>query len=153
MDEQSASANTGLTSLAAKATNLAMELDKLQFTCGHESTAQDISNITEELMLLEKVLNGLNQAISSKQEQYTRAFDEDLAEICNHLGGIFDDISDCCTEMHKADGLNTKSVGWLRKKRYVSKLQKHLQANKTTLVVMRTVLHHGKEYGMQKSVF
>jgi hypothetical protein len=52
--------------------------------------------------------------------------------------------------MQKADGPNGSAVGWLHKKRYVGKLQKHLKANKTTLIVMRTVLHHGKEYGMQK---
>ena len=84
MDEQSASGTADLTSLAARAAILASELDILQFICGQESTQTDISNVAQELSLLAKVLTGLNQAVTPKREQYTMAFDEDLAEILNH---------------------------------------------------------------------
>jgi hypothetical protein len=139
-----------LMSLAYQAETLSRGLNKLRQECGHETTSTDISHVAEELMLLSAELNGLDKAVASNKEQYTTAFNEDLAEIYRHLGGIFDDISDCCREMQKVDGPRKSSMGWLHKKRYLKKLQDHLLANKTTLVIMRTVLHHGKDYGTYK---
>ena len=139
-----------LTSLAVQANTLSTNLDELRQQCGHDSTSTDISDAAEELQSLSKELADLDAAVEANKELYTDAFNQDLAEIKFHLEGIFEDISDCCREMQKADGLHASAVGWLTKKRYVKKLQKHLEANKTTLIVMRTVLHHGKEYGMPK---
>ena len=139
-----------LASLAVQADALSTNLNKLQQQCGHDSTSADISNAAEELQLLSNELVGLDAAVESNKELYTDAFSQDLAEIKVQLECIFEDISDCCSEMQKADGLHGSAVGWLTKKRYVQKLQKHLEANKTMLIVMRTVLHHGKAYGMQK---
>ena len=141
---------TDLESLAIQADALYINLNKLQQLCGHESVSTDISDAAVELKLLAAELSSLDAAVKPYAELYTDAFGQDLAEICAHLAGIFEDIDDCCREMQKANGLNTSAVGWLAKKRYVKKLQKHLEANKTTLIVMRTVLHHGKEYGMYK---
>ncbi|KAJ9606987.1 hypothetical protein H2200_008998 [Cladophialophora chaetospira] len=141
-----------LTGLAVQATALSANLNKLRQQCGHESTSADISNVAGELHSLSKELIDLYAAVGANKLLYTDAFNQDLAEIKAHLEGIFEDISDCCKEMQKANDLHASAVGWLTKKRYVKKLQKHLEANKTTLVVMRTVLHHGKEYGMQKQV-
>ncbi|EXJ90533.1 hypothetical protein A1O1_03636 [Capronia coronata CBS 617.96] len=137
--------------LADHAETLCRGLRKLRHDCGHESTSIDIANVAGELMLLATELRTLDRAVNAHKEQYTQAFDEDLEEIRAHLTGIFEDIADCCREMQKADGPGKSTVGWLQKKRYVSKLQKHLEANKTALVVMRTVLHHGKVYGTQNS--
>ncbi|KIW91825.1 uncharacterized protein Z519_07795 [Cladophialophora bantiana CBS 173.52] len=147
----SAEETAGLRSLAIQAEALSSSLNKLRLHCGHESTSLDIANATEELKLLMGELNSLDSAVKVNKELYTEAFGEDLGEIRAHLGGIFEDIADCCKEMQKADGPNTSAVGWLTKKRYVRKLQKHLEVNKTTLIVMRTVLHHGKEYGTHNS--
>jgi len=143
---------TDLRSLALRAQTLSNTLDQLRQQCGHESTSSDIATAIEELKLLAAELHSLDSAVSANRELYTKAFGEDLEEIRAHLGGIFEDIEDCCKEMQKADGPNTSAVGWLTKKRYVRKLQKHLEVNKTTLIVMRTVLHHGKEYGTYKLV-
>ncbi|OQU95441.1 hypothetical protein CLAIMM_01646 [Cladophialophora immunda] len=142
---------TDLRNLAVRAQTLSSTLDNLRQHCGHESTSSDIATATEELKLLAAELHSLDSAVSANKELYTDAFGEDLGEIRAHLGGIFEDIADCCKEMQKADGPNTSAVGWLTKKRYVRKLQKHLEVNKTTLIVMRTVLHHGKEYGTHNS--
>ncbi|OAP59976.1 hypothetical protein AYL99_04978 [Fonsecaea erecta] len=142
---------TDLRSLALRAQELSVTLDQLRQQCGHESTSSDIANVIGELKLLAAELHSLDSAVTANKELYTKAFREDLGEIRAHLGGIFEDIADCCTEMQKVDGPKTSAVGWLTKKRYVRKLQRHLEANKTTLVVMRTVLHHGKEYGTHNS--
>ncbi len=139
-----------LASLAVQADLLSINLDKLRHQCGHDSTSADISTASLELKLLSNEFIGLDTAVEANKELYTDAFSQDLAEIKVHLECIFEDIADCCNEMQKADGLHTSAVGWLTKKRYVKKLQKHLEANKTTLIVMRTVLHHGKAYGMHK---
>ncbi|EXJ58077.1 hypothetical protein A1O7_05501 [Cladophialophora yegresii CBS 114405] len=142
---------TGLVKLAVQADSLSDDLNEQRQHCGHDSTSTEISNAADELKLLANELQSLDAAVKANKDLYTEAFGEDLAEVQNHLGGIFEDIADCCQEMQKANGLNTSAVGWLAKKRYVKKLQKHLEANKTTLIVMRTVLHHGKEYGMHNS--
>ncbi|KIW81081.1 hypothetical protein Z517_04104 [Fonsecaea pedrosoi CBS 271.37] len=147
----SAEATTDLRSLALRAQTLSSTLDTLRKHCGHESTSSDIATVIEELKLLASELHSLDSAVQANKELYTEAFGEDLGEIRAHLRGIFEDIADCCKEMQKADGPNTSAVGWLTKKRYVRKLQKHLEVNKTTLIVMRTVLHHGKEYGTYNS--
>ncbi|KAH0831590.1 hypothetical protein FOPE_02832 [Fonsecaea pedrosoi] len=147
----SAEATTDLRSLALRAQTLLSTLDTLRKHCGHESTSSDIATVIEELKLLASELHSLDSAVHANKELYTEAFGEDLGEIRAHLRGIFEDIADCCKEMQKADGPNTSAVGWLTKKRYVRKLQKHLEVNKTTLIVMRTVLHHGKEYGTYNS--
>lgn len=141
---------TSLSASATEAVHLSAQLNSLQLTCGHESTSQDISKVAQELLLLSDELYVLDKDVGSNQDQYTTAFHQDLAEILLHLQGIFEDISDCCLAMRKADNPSLGAVTWLHKKRYVNKLQKHLAANKTTLVVMRTVLHHGKDYGKQK---
>lgn len=141
---------TSLSASASEAVHLSAQLNSLQLTCGHESTSQDISKVAQELLLLSDELYVLDKDLGSNQDQYTTAFHQDLAEILLHLQGIFEDISDCCLAMRKADNPSLGAVTWLHKKRHVNKLQKHLAANKTTLVVMRTVLHHGKDYGKQK---
>ncbi|KEF59771.1 uncharacterized protein A1O9_04619 [Exophiala aquamarina CBS 119918] len=140
-----------LASLAALATSLSAELNGLQLTCGHESTAMDIQAVSKELILLADELSSLDQALRTNADQYTSAFYEDLAEIVTHLRQIFDDVFDCAKAMRKSDTPDVNAVGWLHKKRHVHKLQKHLAANKTTLTVMRTVIRHGKDYGTQTS--
>lgn len=149
MDDQPTS-KPDLGVLADRAVSLSAELNGLQFTCGHESTATDILTVSKELILLSDELSGLEKAVDCHVEQYTTVFHQDLAEILVHLHGILDDVFDCATAMRKSDSPELSAVGWLHKKRYVNKLQKHLAASKTTLTVMRTVIRHGKDYGTQK---
>lgn len=146
MEDQSTT-KPDLADLATLATNLSAELNGLQLTCGHESTATDIQAVSKELILLADEISSLDQALNANGDQYTSAFYQDLAEIVTHLHGIFDDVFDCAKAMRKTDSPGVNAVGWLHKKRYVHKLQKHLAANKTTLTVMRTVIRHGKDYG------
>lgn len=152
MSEPDGRNNVDLDRLAHSAMALSALLNGLQLTCGHDSTSAEISQAARELTLLADELSDLDKAISTNEAQYTSAFHEDLSEIHNHLDSIFEDISDCCIAMQKADGPNVTAVGWLHKKRYVHKLQKHLAANKTTLLVMQTVIRHGKDYGTHKYV-
>lgn len=142
--------NPDLGLLAKRAGSLSAELNGLQLTCGHETTAEDIQAVSKELVLLSDEISNLEKAVNYHAEQYTTAFHEDLAEILTHLHGILDDVFDCATAMRKSDRPDLNAIGWLHKKRYVNKLQKHLAASKTTLTVMRTVIRHGKDYGTQK---
>ncbi|KAK5324200.1 hypothetical protein LTR20_008114 [Exophiala xenobiotica] len=140
-----------LTCLACHAEALSTGLNALRSKCGHQATSSEIFEAAEELMLLSSELMGLDMAIKTNKDQYTEAFEEDLKEIYHHLQGIFEDIEDCCREMQKADRIGATSVGWLHRKPHVKRLRRHLEANKSTLIVMRTVLHHGTEYGSQSS--
>lgn len=152
MADPQATTQPDLTYLSKHAEVLASCLNKQQSECGHQSTSVEISQVAAELRLLADELNSLNEALHANQEQYTSVFREDLREIYNHLEGIFEDTEDCCREMQKADQVGTTTLGWLHRKPYVKKLRKHLEANKSTLVVMRTVLHHGTGYGLQRYI-
>lgn len=135
-------------SLAGRAAELSTNLYSLGERCGHDQTSNDISNIAGELALLSTTLWRLHEAMAFNSGAYTTAFNDDLNEITSELTLLFDEIGECCAEMQKKD--TPGAVGWFFKKGWVSKLQKHLEALKTTLVVMRTVLHHGKDYGIHK---
>jgi hypothetical protein len=137
-------------SLAGRAAQLSTGLYTLRESCGHEETSNDIANIAGELALLSTTLWRLHESMAADSRAYTSAFDDDLKEITSELTLLFDEIEECCTEMHKSDAPNTTAVGWFFKRGRVSRLQKHLAALKTTLVVMRTVLYHGKDYGAMK---
>ncbi|KAK6383804.1 hypothetical protein LTS17_003096 [Exophiala oligosperma] len=151
MDVLQEASQADLVYLSKHAEVLAAGLNKQQSECGHQSTSVEISQVAAELRLLSEELNNLWKAIDVKQEQYTNVFREDLWEMHNNLEGIFEDVEDCCREMQKADQIEATALGWLHRRPYVKKLRKHLEANKTTLIVMRTVLHHGTEYGLQSS--
>ncbi|KAK6378668.1 hypothetical protein LTR64_002058 [Lithohypha guttulata] len=135
--------------LAGQAASLSSELYALQETCHHETTAGEISTIADELARLSTTLWHLNDAINVDPTQYTAAFNEDLKEITNELTCIFEEISECCAGLMA--GSNVSAVSWFFKKGRVTRLLKHLEALKGTLVVMRTVLWHGKDYGTHKS--
>lgn len=131
--------------LAGQAASLSSESYGLQETCQHETTAGEISTIADELARLSTTLWHLNDAINVDPTQYTAAFNEDLKEIINELTCIFEEISECCAGLMA--GSNVSAVSWFFKKGRVTRLLKHLEALKGTLVVMRTVLWHGKDYG------
>lgn len=143
---------TPAVSLAGRAAELSTSLFSLGERCGHNQTSGDISNIAGELSLLSTTLWRLHEAMVITPDEYTTAFHDDLGEISFELALVFDEVDECCTAMQKSDTPTTTTVGWFFKKGRVRKLQTHLEALKTTLVVMKTVLHHGKEYGVQKYV-
>lgn len=136
--------------LAGRAAGLSSELCAVQQTCGH--TGDDVKCVASEVTMLAATLWSLHEAMTEGPNRYTESFNQDLAEITLELNIVFEEISECCGELQKADPTSGNAVSWLFRKSKVHHLQKHLQALKTTLVVMRTVLHHGKEYGTQKSV-
>lgn len=144
--------DTPAVALAGRAAELSTNLYTLGEHCGHDQTTSDISNISGEVALLSTTLWRLHEAMVLNSDAYTTAFNEDLDEITSELTLLFDEISECCSEMSKSDTPTTTTAGWFFKKGRVSRLHKHLEALKTTLVVMRTVLHHGKEYGVQTYV-
>ena len=140
-----------LAPVALQAAELANDLNTLGDRCEHEGTRKEIANIAGETLLLCSTLWRLHEALeaNSNEDNYTAAFSQDLDEITSELKLVFDEIGECCQEMQKADAPGGK-VPWFFKRGRVARLQKHLEALKTTLVVMRTVLHHGKEYGVQR---
>ncbi len=133
--------------LAGRAADLSSELSAVQQRCGHIST--DVQIVANEIAMLAATLWRLNEAMMDDPKRYTESFNQDLAEIALELKIVFEEISECCEELQKADPTSGNAISWLFKKSKVHHLQKHLEALKTTLVVMRTVLHHGKEYGTQ----
>ena len=136
--------------LACLAADLSATLSSLQEKCGHDTTSNDISNIATELALLSQSLWRLHEAIAADAEQYTESFNQDLAEITKELRMVFEEIADCCEALQHADGERAGAVAWMFKKGRVHKLQKHLEALKSTIVVMRIVIWHGKDYGTHK---
>ena len=142
--------DAGPVALAGRAAELSTSLYGLGERCGHDQTSSDISNIAGELALLSTTLWRLHEAMAVNPDAYTTAFNDDLGEITTELTLLFDEVGECSAEMQKSDSPNTTAVGGFFKKGRVSNLQKHLEALKTTLVVMRTVVHHGKDYGVQK---
>jgi len=135
--------------LAGQAASLSRELYAVQEKCQHQSTGGEISTIADELARLSTTLWHLNDAINADPTQYTDAFNEDLKEITTELTSVFEEISECCAGLQMADS-NVSVVAWFFKKGRVARLLKHLEALKGTLVVMRTVLWHGKDYGTHK---
>ena len=114
----------------------------------HDAISNDICNISGELTLLSTTLCRLHEAMTANKSSYTESFRQDLEEIAVELGMVFEEVDECCVELQKSDA-SSSSTGWFFKKGRTARLQKHLEALKTTVVVMRTVLHHGKEYGVQ----
>ena len=139
--------------LAAQASELSQRLYSLKDTCGHDETSNDIAAIADELVRLSTTLFQLHAAVKIDGSRYTKEFFDDLQEIEKELRLVSCEIAECCTELQRADPApRATPVPWFFKKGRVSRLQKHLHALKTTLTVMKTVLQHGTEYGMQSSV-
>ena len=138
--------------LASRAADLSISLYALGKHCKHEQTASDISEIADELNLLSVTVQRLNEAMTSNATAYTAAFNDDLGEITSELTLLFDEVQECCTAMQQSDTPDTTAVAWFFRKGRVHRLKQHLETLKTTLIVMRTVLYHGKEYGLHKYV-
>lgn len=134
------------TRLARQAAALSEQLHGVREGFRHEATGEEISSIAEELIRLSTTLWHLDDAINADPTQYTEAFNEDLEEITRELSCVFDEISECCASLQAADS-NVTTVSWFFKKGRVSRLLKHLDALKGTLLLMRLVLWHGKDYG------
>ena len=142
--------DTVTATLAGRAATLSTTLYAVSERCGHDTVVTEISGVADELILISTTLWRLHEAVAVEEKSYTAAFKTDLEEITTELGLLFDEIEECGTELQKADSGPGNAVAWFFKKGRVTKLQKHLEALKTTLVVMRTVLYHGKDYGTYK---
>ncbi|RMZ92313.1 hypothetical protein DV736_g445, partial [Chaetothyriales sp. CBS 134916] len=138
-----------LAPLARCAAELSRSLATLGQQCEHTDTHSGIMDIANETLRLSSTLWRLREAVDIHKDQYTDAFSQDLKEISSELQLVCDEIAEGCVQMQKMD--TPGPLPWFFKKGRVSKLQKHLVALKTTLVVMRTVLHHSKNYGRHNS--
>ena len=136
-----------IVSLAGRAADLSKELDAIQESCGH--TRANVESVANEIAMLGDILCHLHEAMDKSPAQFTESFNQDLAEIILELKTVFEEISECSQELQKADSTSGNGISWLFRRPKVHLLQKHLEALKTTLVVMRTVLHHSEEYGLQ----
>lgn len=139
----------GTARLADDAALLSTRLSTLRANCHHQKITAEILTISDELAKLSSTLWELNDAIDADPAQYTNAFNEDLEEISKELRSMLEEISECCETLRLADS-NSSSVAWFFKKGRVARLLQHLEALKGTLLVMRTVLWHGKEYGTHR---
>lgn len=135
--------------LGARAAVLATELNHLTEQVGHELITADLTNISGEMALLSTTLCRLHEAMIANESAYTAAFRQDLEEITNELYLIFEEVEECSVQLQKADPSSYNSVRWFFRKGRATRLQSHLEALKSTIIVIRTVLHHGKDYGTQ----
>ena len=137
-------------SIAGRAADLSSDLHTVPSTCGHDDVKSDIEAIAVELAALSSALWRLHEALLEDPHCYTESFRQDLSEILSELRLIFEDTHECCLELQKADDERNSAMKWLFKRKSAQNLQKHLDALMTTLVVMRTVLVHGKHFVLQK---
>lgn len=138
-----------LVGLAGRAAELSNNLFLAGETANHTGT--DIESMANEISILSAVLWRLHEEIIKDLYRFTESFMEDLDEINRELAAIFEEIADVVAEMRKVDSHQQGTFKGLFKKSKLAHLQRHLEALKTTLVVMRTILQHGKEYGTQRS--
>lgn len=132
--------------LAEVASSVELGLRNIEKNCKHEPTCSKVKLIADECLNLYSTLHELDSAIKNDPDQYTSAFNQDLDEISAELHEIFEEIQSC-TNTLAGTNCDPSSVGWFFKRGRVGSLLKHLETLKGTLVVMRLVLQHGKEYG------
>lgn len=132
--------------LAHDASSLSADLTTLLTACHHNETNTELLAISKELAQLSGTLEDLDNAVDADPAQYTHAFQEDLKEITDELIAVFAELQDCCTKLG-AMTVDVSGVAWFFKKGRVARLIQHLKALRGTLLVMRTVLWHGKNYG------
>lgn len=130
--------------LATQAANLSSKIYSIEDTTKQSSTG--LESIASEIAVLSAVLWRLHEAMTMDPARYTKLFQEDLGEIVQELKLVFEEIGVVADELEKQDGGQTGAVRRFFKKGKIQYLQKHLEALKTTLAVMRTVLQHGCEY-------
>lgn len=134
---------------AARAMELSADLSALLVHCGHSSTIFDICVVGHELSSIATTLQSLHTALATDCTRYTSSFLEDLAEIVSDLSTVIEETFECCAALQKADNVTTSAGIYFLKKHKISHLRKHLTALATTLVVMETVVEHGKEHLME----
>lgn len=140
--------------LATQASDLSSKLHAIDESV--KRSAADVESIANEIAILSAVLWRLHETMTFDPRRYTESFQQDLEEITSELKLVFEEIFDVVTELEKEDGLHDGVVKRLLKKGKVRYLQKHLEALKTTLAVMKTVLQHGCEYspdGPRQDIF
>lgn len=137
-----------LVSLGEISARLSSALYELEEKCKHDAVSAEISTVADELARMSTTLWQLHKTTSAAPDQYTPAFKDDLHEILGELNLLFDEINGCCADMQKIDAENR--IPWLFKKSRVFHFFKYLEALKSTLVVMRIVLGHGKDVGTHR---
>lgn len=135
--------------LTHDASSLSIDLTALSRACHHQEMRAEIRAIAEELEQLSQTLEELNDAIDTDPNRYTDAFNEDLGETTNELITVFVELQECCTKL-RTTAFNASGVAWFFKKGRVARFLRHLEALRSTLLVMRTVLWHGKNYGTHR---
>ncbi|KAL9624402.1 MAG: hypothetical protein Q9160_001364 [Pyrenula sp. 1 TL-2023] len=138
-----------LIGLASRAAELSNNLYIASENGNH--TSSDIESIANEISILSAVLWRLHEEIIKDIYRFTESFMEDLDEINRELAAIFEEVADVVGEMQKIDSQQQGTFKGLFKKSKLSHLHGHLETLKTTLIVMRTILQHGKEYGTQRA--
>ncbi|KPI43663.1 uncharacterized protein AB675_6781 [Cyphellophora attinorum] len=139
---------------SSRAVKLALDIRVASRKCNHAAISTDLGSIATELHLLSITLHDLQEAIEAARQEtsyYTDAFRQDLAEILTELNHVLDEVQDCCQELEASDSSSLKPVAWFFKKGRAANLQKHMEALKTTVIVMRTVLQHAKDYDSKES--
>lgn len=138
--------NSNLALLARDAISLSFKLKILSEHCQHENMNTETRAVADELAQLSHTIKELEDTIDEDPTRYTEAFNEDLKEIMTELTTVFLELQECCA---KLDAVNNyvSGVAWFFRKGRVARLVRHLEALRGTLLVMRTVLWHGKEYG------
>lgn len=138
-----------LVTLAGQAADLSNNLYAVGETT--HQTGTDIENMANEIAILSAVLWRLHEEMARDLDRFTEAFMQDLGEIAQELTAIFEEVAEVARQLQKVDSQQQGAIKSFFRKSKVAYLQRHLEALKTTLVVMRTILQHGKEYGTQRS--
>lgn len=142
-------ANQKIAYLAYDSHHVSQNLEVLAVKFSHEGISTEVCAIAKELAQLSATLDELEEAISTDLNLYTAAFNEDLDEIATELVAVLVELRECCTKLRELT-INTSVVAWFFRKGHVAHFMRHLKALRGTLLVMRTVLWHGKEYGRQQ---
>ena len=136
-----------MTELAVQAADLSSEL---YGACEIvNQTGTEVDSMAGELAVLSAVVWRLHGDITTDIHRYTEAFMQDLEEIMQELKVVFSEVAEVRQQLPKIDNASRGTIKSFFRKSKLSHLRRHLDALKSTLMVMRTVLEHGKEYGKQ----
>jgi hypothetical protein len=132
---------------AASAACLSTEINGLAAGCPRDSDTDALAAVSGQLTMLSAALTRLHGGMSTGDAAYTAAFHQDLAEIIEVLNLVLGEVRECADELQKLNPPSINAAKWFFTKGRANRLHKHLTSLNTTIVVMRTVLDHAKDYG------